>query len=425
MKNMGNKHSEEQKHTAMPVMGGFAFQFEFFIYKLITITNRQTVSLEKSDDTSIESDDCITFCQLKHSIKGVTISKDKNELLTNRATELWKTIDVWRKLITSNKTEEEQLKYISEHKFILVSNKKANKNELNLLSIQLKNNDCCNDEITNQLRRKFIINSTENNKHSKTQKMINEFINYKYHIDFLKKIEFEFECFSEIKNKCLEYIKEVMCFSDQEKQSVYDHFFREVYNDFISVAQIGKPLEYTHQQKIKRFQKVFQKHRKDKLDFKIKKEQYRENFLELNCIKQLIKVKDIKATDIDRIAKYTTNFLSFKNRYLSLIENHKILQEEDEEFKNDAINFWENKFYYYYDDIDDIDDKTYETVVKSKAKELLNKIREKNLAINQELLSNPFSNGAYYYLSDECEIGWHPKWKSFFKKNINNGQNIK
>lgn len=129
------------------------------------------------------------------------------------------------------------------------------------------------------------------------------------------------------------------------------------------------------------------------------------------CIKQLQKVRDVKPSDIDKIAKYASQFFAFKNQFEYLKDESKILEKEEQDFMNDAIAFWENEFNYLYDGTDDFT----EEQILAKAKGLLHKIRAHRVTLQKELLLD-ISNGAYYYLSDECLIGWHKEWKKFFVK---------
>ena len=81
---------------------------------------------------------------------------------------------------------------------------------------------------------------------------------------------------------------------------------------------------YTFDFQKKRFQRVFQFHRAEDLNFKIKRVDFRPEFLDLICIKQLIKVNDVVPGNTDRIAQKTSHFLSFKNRYEQLHDDYKI-----------------------------------------------------------------------------------------------------
>ena len=53
---------------------------------------------------------------------------------------------------------------------------------------------------------------------------------------------------------------------------------------------------------------------------------------------------------------------------------------------------------------------------ESKAQEILFAVRQHKLKLCKEELRQYISDGAFYYLSDKCIIGWHKSWKEFFKK---------
>ncbi|MBP3279247.1 MAG: hypothetical protein J6M44_09870, partial [Butyrivibrio sp.] len=253
------------------------------------------------------------------------------------------------------------------------------------------------------------------------QMMIDDLKAYKLRADFLKDVEFEVKSQEDIKKACIQHIADGIRFSDEESISVYDDFFTEAVKDFFEQADKGKPLSYTFEEQRKRFERVFQYHREEKLDFRIRMEQYKKEFLDLVCIQQLIKVKDLAVSETDKVAKYASYFYSFKNRYDQLREDSKILDPEDEIFRADAIAFWDNEFGNAYDELDE--NATEEAILK-KAKKLLYEVRKHQLKLRSETLGDTISNGAYYYLSDECVIGWHRDWKQFFKKQSEtDGQN--
>lgn len=419
-----NKHTEEEKHTAMGIIAGFVFQFYFFIYKLLTMEQGEIVSFEKLDDTATESEDAITFFQAKHTVKKAAL-EGKNKHLTNRAPDLWKAIDVWRRLIITEKkkerTMEQQVAYINNHDFVLVSNKSSTDNKLLKLCEGIRNNifkledvDKILIEISEEAKTKKKDSLEEKSPNiCKVQTMINALKDYKLRLQFLGKIRFEFMSFDNIEQKCLNHIYGAIRFPKEESQAVFDDFIIEVVHDFKDCSKEGIALEYTYEQQLKRFEHVFKYHREENLDFRIELENFKQQFLDLVCIQQLIKVNDVKPDDLESVAKYASHFLSFKNHYLNLKDNSKLLQSEDDSFKQDAIAFWDNEFTYIYDDIDETTD---EKDIIKKAKQLLREVRKKSLQMRKEILITPISNGAFYYLSDECLIGWHHKWKSFFQK---------
>ena len=90
-------------------------------------------------------------------------------------------------------------------------------------------------------------------------------------------------------------------------------------------------------------------------------------------------------------------------------------------FVEDVMTTWDDKFTNVYSDTND---DTPEDVIITKAGKLLSSIRDKELSLCKQSLGRPISNGAFYYFSDECKIGWHRDWKQFFCKQeeITDGQ---
>lgn len=414
-------HTAEELHTAMDKIGGFVYQFYCFLYHVLTMNKGEEVSFEKLDDAAVETGNIITLYQAKHTIQ-VDAEGDKRPL-TNRSTDLWKAIDVWRKLIEGkedeNRTEAEKQKYIAEHKFVFFSNKLSDDNKFVSLCKDVQNGadnnriDAILDEITQEGRPREVAAQPAKSTGRTTQMMIDDLKAFGLRAKFLKQITFQSKSQDEVKKDCIDHIADKVRFSDKDAPEVFKDFLAEAVDDFFNKADKGTPLSYTYEEQRKRFERVFQYHRVEQLDFRIRMEEYRKEFVDLICIQQLIKVRDFAASETDKVAKYASYFYSFKNRYDQLREDSKILDHEDEAFRTDAINFWENEFGNAYDDLDDA--ATEEAIVK-KAKNLLYEVRKHNLELRREMLGDTISNGAYYYLSDECLIGWHRDWKQFFKK---------
>lgn len=425
-----NLHTAEEQHTAMDKIGGFVYQFYCFLYHVLTMKKGEEVSFEKLDDAAVENGNLITLYQAKHTIR--VEAEGEKRPLTNRSTDLWKAIDVWRKLIVGkegSRTEEEMQKYIVDHKFVFISNKLPDDNKFVALCQEVQNGvdnnkiDAVLDEITQEGRPREGAAQPVNAIARTTQMMIDDLKMFGLRGEFLKGISFEAKSQDEIKRDCIEHIADKVRFSDEDAPVVFDDFLTEVVKDFFDKADKGTPLSYTYEEQRKRFERVFQYHREEKLDFRITMEQYRKEFLDLVCIQQLIKVKDFAASETDKVAKYASYFYSFKNRYDQLREDSKILGPEDEMFRADAIAFWDNEFGNAYDDLDET---AAEEIILKKAKKLLYEVRKHQLKLRSETLGDTISNGAYYYLSDECMIGWHRDWKQFFKKQTeHDGQDYK
>ncbi len=409
-------HTAEEQHTAMDKIGGFVYQFYYFLYLLLGMEEGEEVSFEKLDDAAVENGDNISLVQVKHTVK-VTAAGEIVDL-TNRSTDLWKAVDVWRKLIVGNddekRTTEEKKKYIEEHQFVFVSNKDSVDNKFAKLCHDLQTNtsqisiDLVLDEITGEGKSR-----KTTTKGRTVQMIIDDLKSFELKEAFLSRISFETISQTDLRKNCVEAIKKDAWFAEDEAEVVFDDFLCEAVKDFSKQADLGKPLTYTYQERRERFLKVFQYHREEKLDFRILKQQYKKEFLDLVCIQQLIKVKDFAASQTDKVAKCASRFYSFKNRYDELRENSKILDIEEEMFMEEATGYWENEFENAYDGLDDT--ATEEEIVK-KAKSILYEVRKQRLKLCNELLNQPISDGAFYYLSDECIIGWHKNWREFFKK---------
>lgn len=414
-------HTAEEQFTAMDKIGGFIYQFHCFLYHVLTMNKGEVVSFEKLDDAAVEAGNLITLYQAKHTIQ--VDAEGEKKALTNRSTDLWKAIDVWRKLIVGKTDEKrsdaDKQEYIAKHRFVFFSNKLPDNNKFVSLCEEVKNGadndriDAVLDEITQEGRPREGTTQPANNPGRTTQMMIDDLKAFGLRAEFLKQITFEAKSQDEVKKDCIDHIADKVRFSDEDAPEVFKDFLAEAVDDFFERADKGTPLSYTYEEQRKRFERVFQFHRAEKLNFRIIMEEYRKEFLDLICIQQLIKVKDFAASETEEVAKYASHFYSFKNRYDQLWEDNKILVDEDKEFWADAYAFWDNQFKHAYRKLDD---SASEDVIIDKAQEILFAVRQHKLKLCKEELSQYISDGAFYYLSDKCIIGWHKSWMEFFKK---------
>lgn len=414
-------HTAEEQFTAMDKIGGFIYQFHCFLYHVLTMNKGEVVSFEKLDDAAVEAGNLITLYQAKHTIQ--VDAEGEKKALTNRSPDLWKAIDVWRKLIVGKTDEKrsdaDKQEYIAKHRFVFFSNKLPDNNKFVSLCEEVKNGadndriDAVLDEITQEGRSREGTTQPANNPGRTTQMMIDDLKAFGLRAEFLKQIAFEAKSQDEVKKDCIDYIADKVRFSDEDAPEVFKDFLAEAVDDFFERADKGTPLSYTYEEQRKRFERVFQFHRAEKLNFRIIMEEYRKEFLDLICIQQLIKVKDFAASETEEVAKYASHFYSFKNRYDQLWEDNKILVDEDKEFWDDTYAFWDNQFKHAYRKLDD---SASEDVIIDKAQEILFAVRQHKLKLCKEELSQYISDGAFYYLSDKCIIGWHKSWMEFFKK---------
>lgn len=119
--------SKINDYTALGPLVGFVYQIYYFLYRLLTIEDGETVSLEKIDDVGSETGEKRTYFQLKHSINSKPLAVKR---MTERDTDLWKTLNMWVSIVKKQGDEAVQRQWIANSEFVLISNKNAEKNRL-------------------------------------------------------------------------------------------------------------------------------------------------------------------------------------------------------------------------------------------------------------------------------------------------------
>ncbi|MBV7440752.1 hypothetical protein KRX57_04905 [Weeksellaceae bacterium TAE3-ERU29] len=394
----------QSQHSVGAQSIGFDYQFYYFMYLILKLRHGQKIGFEVKDDIHIDSSDGTTILfQAKH-----TIQKNKN--LSTLDIDLWKTLNNWIDFI---KASGDQKDYIKKHSFILVTNKSNGNNEFvslfkeedvdKLLSLleELKN------KTKNETIRKYIANITSLGKKNLKS--------------FLSKLKIETdidEIISKVKNRILENVRQ-------------DKFVDPIFEKLSSNLNIAKYIDIKERNCFeisfedfnrkfgKCFSIVFEKKTLPKRDFPI---DIPEDLESQPFIKQLLDIGEIESGS-KYILVYTTQMLSFLRNftYWSDKENF-ILLTEAEEFKKDSIQIWINAFRKTYRKIEkqinsgvpiiDIEDDIKELGVN-----LIDYIREQKLSIGDfQALDTEFSNGHYYALSNDLEIGWHFDWENKYKK---------
>ena len=130
--------SKENPFGAIGPLSGFTYQICYFLYRLLTIRDGETVSLEKIDDVGLEGDGKQTYYQLKHSINS---SSSSIQRMADRDTDLWKTLSMWVSIIKKKGDEEAQRQWIDKSEFVLISNKTAENNKFVELIEAYKSDD--------------------------------------------------------------------------------------------------------------------------------------------------------------------------------------------------------------------------------------------------------------------------------------------
>ena len=109
-------------------IAGFIYQIYYFLYRLLTMQSGETVSLEKIDDvgTETENEEARTYYQLKHTINSKPSAIKR---MSDRDTDLWKTLSLWVTIIKKQGDENAQRIWIEQSEFVIISNKATDTNQ--------------------------------------------------------------------------------------------------------------------------------------------------------------------------------------------------------------------------------------------------------------------------------------------------------
>lgn len=408
---MAETKTIQEQHTAGAQSIGFDYQFYYFMLLTLELRHGQKIGFEVKDDVHIDKANGTTILlQTKHSV--LTSSNGVIQNLTTLDSDLWKTLSNWTDFIKKGKEN-----YLNKHSFVLVTNKNENNNEFINALHQFK----IDEDIDNVLVKLTGIKTKT--KDETLQKYIENFISLdKTKLSsFLSKISIETgvdEIIERIKNKLLELYRE-------------SHIVETIYDSLYSNLQLSKYLEIKSGQKFeitfddfnKKFGKCF------KVSTGVQKLPTRnfpillpENPEEQIFIKQLLDVGEIQTGSQD-VIKYTTLMLKFLRHYTYWSdEENFILFSEAEDFKKDSISRWDNEFKAKYRQIErEISSgatiESLESEIKNLSIELVEYIRRLDLSIGDYLpLGIDFTNGHYYLLSNNLEIGWHFDWQNKYKE---------
>ncbi len=408
---MAEIQSIQEQHTAGAQAIGFDYQIYYFMLLALELRHGQKIGFEVKDDVHIDKGDGTTILfQTKHTV--VENANGTVQNLTTLDSDLWKTLSNWADFIKSGNKD-----YLEKHSFVLVTNKNENNNDFIKSLIDFKANKDY-DKIIEKL----------NELKTKTKdETIQKYIDNLRSLDkiklstFLSKLTIETgvdEIIERIKNKLLMLYRE-------------KHIVETIYDSLYSNLQLSKYLEIKACEKFeitfddfnKKFVKCF------KVSTGIQKLPTRnfpiflpENPEEQVFIKQLIDIGEIQIGSED-IIKYTTLMLRFLRHftYWSDEENFILFSEVDD-FRRDSIARWSNEFKAKYRQVERKIDSgatinSLENEIKDLGIELVEYIRRLDLSIGDYLpLGVDFTNGHYYLLSNNLEIGWHFDWQNKYRK---------
>jgi hypothetical protein len=406
---LDNDTSFFDKNTAGPQAIGFDYQFYYFLFLALGLKPGEKIGFEVKDDIHIDKPNGKTVLfQAKHSVRKNKSGKTIN--LTDSDSDLWKTLSNWADFIKKDK------KFIENHEFIILTNKNNESNKfienLEKLKETKINKDIIAliDKIKDESEDDNLVHYIKNIKRVGVRKLKIFLLNLKIETG-------KDEIVKKIKNRILEGIR-------QKK------YVDVIYDCLYSNAQISKFFDIKNKTKFyisfedfsgkfgECFKVAIENSPLPKRKLKLNSS---ENLEDQIFIKQLIDVGETHSGSKD-IIKYTTNMLSFLNDFTYWTEEENfVLLTEAEDFKDNSINLWANEFKSKYRTVENkinsgVSQYALEVEIKKLAIELVEFLRREELTLKNNKIGIDYSNGHFYALSNDLEIGWHFNWEEKYKE---------
>ena len=413
---------EQIKRSAADIFAAFEYQWNYFVLRLLKENDdAATVSFELHDDVDTQTEEGITLYQIKHSVRKS--SKGETINLSNRDTDLWKTISIWMKFI------EEQPDILKNTKFQLITNKAISKNKFVEAIEAFHNTHSVED-----LKSAFVtIKESERTEKSKIEsnKSVNNHLNVSQIIrDLLKKDYLKEFCsrisISKTSDVLKEYIKRIMInrfgLNRNRIDWVYNQLMTSLKDDSIDNIINRTPVSYNGSIFTERYQSILDIGRKKlncRVDYSL--DSLSGDFRDFLFIKQLISIDDTKDDDLDRIADLTKNWLFFNNNLQEHWNNNDIIHEDVKRLTEDVYAKWRT---YYHSNHRRIKSEATCNELCEAGCNTVDSMRQCEFLLADTPLGNFLSEGCIYYYSNSATeiipdlplIGWHRDWKNKFKK---------
>ena len=161
---MGVDKTHVEKTSAETKSIGFDYQYYFFLWKVLSLKDGETVGLEVKDDVHTELKDSHQILyQLKHTVKTKQNNDPVN--LSSLDKDLWKTLSNWVQVITdkadNRATLKKQIEFINKTSFVLATNKSSSKSNDLINTISDFQNDSILIEELNENIGKLLIKAKD------------------------------------------------------------------------------------------------------------------------------------------------------------------------------------------------------------------------------------------------------------------------
>ena len=387
---------------------GFDFQYFYFINELLKLDVGQSIGFESKDDVHIElssdSKIIIKLIQLKHSVqkntKGIPIN------LTDKDDDLWKSLSNWCKVICDKSqgrgTLKAQLAYLKDTEFILATNKIISENKFICKINKFIDKKLKISEITNYLCELEKSSRDENVKrhiHDVTA------LNQKVLETFFRKLRF-IDTGNEIIASIKSNIQRKMIAEDRVND-VFNALFSELKQDFFKNVKAGNHQIITFDEWIRKYTCIFEQNRNTNLPVRSFKQIFPDDLFEQPFIKELIEIGEIKDDDLSQVVEFSEFMLNVQMNLNQWYTDVEITNSDLEKFHKAAVSIWKNTHKKSHRST-----KFNLSLNNANAIECLDNIRTKELKMLTTDLGIDLSNGEFYYLANESQIGWKIEWEA-------------
>jgi len=398
--------SKISDYTALGPLVGFVYQIYYFLSRLLTIQDGETVSLEKIDDVGSETGEKRTYFQLKHSINSKPSAVKR---MTERDTDLWKTLNMWVSIVKKQGDEAVQRQWIANSEFVLVSNKNAENNRFFELVEAYKKDDSNWDEL-----EKFVNNQAakDSKKESEGEEKKNIYLytknvnDYALKKELLKHVTVEFESDDELREKInreIQYKKFV------PEKRVSD--MRYILIGEITDSVVKGVTSYTMESFAEASAALFNDMRTRKFIPLNRKVELPVRPMEQTFVKQLQGVDDPLCDDPKEIVRMTEQKLRFENDYHAA--NEASGAQMQRQFEENMHTEWKNIFVRKNRKVNFM---SGEEKIREAGWEVLDEVKGVHLKYDQDEIGLAESNGCYYHFSDgeTPQIGWRVDWETLY-----------
>ncbi len=400
---------------------GFDYQFLYFVYRALELKPGEKIGYEVKDDVHLElKDGSEIFLQLKHSLQT---NADMNIInLTEKDSDLWKSLYNWN--LSINEIEKtKKIAYINNIEFVLVTNKNNEGNNFFNKTKEMKNGDISVKKYKDYISE--LHKGIEGDKpHSKNlRKYMELLINQEDDIlsAFVNKLNFTFSFDDLVKR-----IKDQILSNHIDERKLDEIFERCIGNLSIwkyENIKRGESVFISFDEINKRVKHCFIYGRSEKFPRKILGELRLPDKLEnQEFIKELIEINDLEIIELINIAKYTTFRLKIENFFDAWIQENYMTETDKEVFIKECVLLWSTHHRQAHRDSNKeirkgkMDEAELNECLCDNAINCLYELRKGTLSLSGEELSIEESNGAFYSLSEQKEIGWKLDWERIYKQ---------